>query len=134
MRRSPISFGLVVVAAIISGTAALTILGTQGMTGGERPSRLLLTYSTGWFLLFGIAPALLMLFSATGRRSVLAAFIAFGLGGGVSGGLIAMLLVTHRLGGSLPSLMIDFTIPFTLPWIVGAVLLKCVKAKSALYN
>jgi hypothetical protein len=72
-----------------------------------------------------------MLSSATTRRWSLAAFVAFGVGGAVSGGLIAILFAAHRLGGSPTAVMIDFAIPFTLPWILGAVVLKAVKAKMA---
>ena len=82
----------------------------------------LLSYGGGWFVLFAVAAALPMLFSATGRKSVVSAFVAFGIGGGVSGGLIAILLITHNLGGSPGAVALAFAIPFTLPWIIGAVI------------
>ena len=114
--------GHFITAPLASGMAALSIIATQGMTGRESAGALLLGYSVGWCFLFGVAAALPMLFTRTGHESLVAAFVSFGAGGGAAGGLIAGLLILHKLGGSPTAVMLDFAIPFTLPWIVGLVL------------
>ena len=124
MRSLPIILGLVVIGAMISAAAALTLLATQGMTGRESLGLLTLRYGGGWFLLFGGGAALPMLFSAPGRRSWHATF-AFAVGGGVSG-IIAILLLFK----APPTAgMMVFSIPFTLPWVVGAIVLAAMKPK-----
>ena len=110
-------------ALLASGMALMTIIGTQAMTGRENAGALLLGYGGGWFLLFAIAATLPTLFSVTGRKSAREIFFAFGAGGGIAGGLIAVLLITHSLGGSSTAVKLVFAIPFTLPWIVGAVII-----------
>lgn len=106
---------------LASGMAALTLVGTQALTGRENLGALLVGYSGGWFLLFGLAAVLPMLFSVTGRQSLFAAFLPFGVGGAVAGALIAILIATHQLGGSSVAVAIDFAIPFTVPWVIGSV-------------
>ena len=103
--------GHFITAPLASGMAALSIIATQGMTGRESAGALLLGYSVGWCFLFGVAAALPMLFTRTAHESL-----------GAAGGLIAGLLILHKLGGSPTAVMLDFAIPFTLPWIVGLVL------------
>jgi hypothetical protein len=131
MRCLPVILWLVLIAVMISATAALTIVATRGRTGRESLGRLLLGYGGVGFLLFGIGAALPMLVSRIWRRSCLAAFAAFGAGGGVSGSLIAILFVGHCLGGSQTAVIVVFAIPFTLPWLLGAFLLKVGQAKMA---
>lgn len=113
--------GHIITGFLASAMAALTLVGTQAMTGRENFGALLVAYSGSWFLLFGLAAALPMLFSVTGRQSLFAAFLPFGIGGAVAGGLIAVLIATHQLGGSSVAVAIDFAIPFTVPWAVGGV-------------
>ena len=115
--------GHFITAPLASGMALMTIIGTQAMTGRENAGALLLGYCGGWFLLFAIAATLPKSFSVPGRKSARPAFFAFGIGGGIAGGLIAALLITHNLGGSNTAVILAFAVPFTLPWIVGAVIM-----------
>ena len=81
MRCLLLILGLVSFAAMISATAAMTLVTTQGMTDSESAARLLPRIGRRGFLLFGLGPALLMLFSASGCRSFRA---AFDVAGGIS--------------------------------------------------
>ena len=125
------NIGHFITAPLASGMALMTIIGTQAMTGRENAGALLLGYGGGWFLLFAIAATLPTLFSVTGRKSAVATFFAFGAGGGIAGGLIAGLLITHNLGGSNTAVILAFAIPFTLPWIVGAVIMNFRRSQAS---
>ena len=98
------------------------------MTGREGLA--LFGYPVGWFLLFGLAAALPTLSSATRRQAIFPTFLPFGFGGAIAGFLIAILLATHQLGGSSLAVMIDFAIPFSVPWIVGGAAIKFRNKKS----
>jgi hypothetical protein len=125
MRRLPVILGLVLLGAMISSAAAMTVIATQGMTGHEGLGFLLLGYGGGWFLLFGVGAALPVLVSRAWRRSLQVAF-AFGIGGSLSG----ILEVFWLFGGSPLVVRIAFAMAFTLPWILGAILLKAVDARG----
>jgi hypothetical protein len=109
---------------LTSGLAALTVVATQALTGRERAGALFFGYSVGWFLLFGAGATLPLLSNATTRQSFVVTFAAFGAGGGVAGMLVVGLLTSRLLGGSPTSVIMDFAIPFAVPWFVGSVILR----------
>lgn len=110
--------GHVVTAPIAGFVALLTVVATQGMTGRESGVALFLGYTIIWLGIFGFAASLPHLF-ADARETALNAFVAFGLGGAVSGGLVGYLTATHRLGGSPTAVKVGLLIPFVLPWVLG---------------
>ena len=124
------NIGHFITALLAGGMAFLSMVATQAMTGRETAGALLLGYGGGWFLLFAIAASLPTLFTVAGRKLAIAAFFAFGTGGGIAGGLIAVLLITHSIGGSPAAVAMAFAIPFTLPWIVGATIMYFRQSQS----
>ena len=117
------NIGHLITAPIASVMAVLTIVATQAMTGHESRIGLVVGYTGGWFLLFGLGASIPKLFNNTARKAALAAFVAFGAGGAVAGGLIAVLLVTHNLGGSAAAAIFALGVPLILPWLLGAAVL-----------
>lgn len=108
---------LIVIIAPVTVAAAgytefLSIAATQAMHGDERTVILLLCYGGGWFVLFGFAALLPMLSNSTARKSAVAAFFAFGAGGGVAGCFFTFLLMTNYLHTGLDIIML-------LPWLLG---------------
>lgn len=112
---------------LLAGCVAFfTIVATQAMTGQESAACLLLVYSVGWFFLFGAAAVLPMLLNATpvATEKAKAPFFAFGAGGGIAGGLFVVLMITGQIPGpSATTAKLGLAIPFTIPWIVGAVIM-----------
>jgi hypothetical protein len=119
----PMSIWHLLTAPPASVVAATTLVGTQAMTGRESAVAVLFGFSAGWFLLFAVAGALPLLVEPVEWKAVVEAFVAFGLGGGTAGGVIATLLITHRLGGSFGAVIVTFAIPFIIPWSVGAAIM-----------
>jgi hypothetical protein len=90
--------------------AFVTMVATQGMTGGASSVALLLGYTIIWFVLFGFAGGVPYI-STDALESALKALVAFGTGGAVAGALVVCLLVTPRLGGSPTAVKLE--IPLT---------------------
>jgi hypothetical protein len=118
------NIGHLVTGVLASGVAFLTLVGTQAMTGLEDPAGVVLRGAGVWAVLFGAAAGLPMMFTTQGRRSAVAATLAFGASGGGAGGLVGLLLVTHELGGSPTAVVIDSAIPLVLPWLIGGLLMS----------
>jgi hypothetical protein len=97
--------------------ASVSLVATQGLTGAETPGSLLLAFGGIWAVLFGLAGAVPSI--AGGPRSFVRALISFALGGAFAGAFVVLLLLTHQLGGSPARVRFVFSIPFTLPWLVG---------------
>ena len=127
--RGLMILGFVIAYPVATFLAVLSLVATQAMKGNESRVGLLLGYTFGWAVLFGVAGALPRLVASDATKSDPAAMSAakanlfgFGVGGGVAGGLIGLLIVIGHLGGSAGAVLGGFAIPLTVPWIFGVLL------------
>ena len=114
-----VGFGLAF--AIGNTASALSIIGTQAMTGRES---LLVQFAASYSIVFGIA-SLIGLFSAGMRgRPLVIGVLSFAGGGFTTAVLVVALLNVHLIGGSPLRALISYAIPMTLPWVGGVVIAR----------
>lgn len=94
--------------------------------GFNKSAVLLFSFIFGWFLLFGLGALVPKLFTSVEGKTDISSFLVFGSGGGVAGGLVALLIIfSNHLPSSLHIVyLFALAIPFTLPWIIGAIILE----------
>jgi hypothetical protein len=101
--------------------ALLSIIGTQGMSGRESSLAVFAGFAAYWFVIYGVAGCIPYAEPSRNASAVMLGFLCYGVGGAAGGLLVAGLLMTHHLGGSAAAVLVDFTIPFTVPPAVGVV-------------
>ena len=107
---------------VASFIALLSLVATQAMSGEEPRTLLILGYTVGWSVLYGLGGGLPTVIERSPNDSVGVGFVSFGAGGAVGGALVGLMMVTDTLGGSPLAALATLALPFTVPWVIGGML------------